>query len=258
MKNIYLILFLIPFLSLAQITNRVYVEGKVNVPLKDDAANIDVYNKTTEKGTITNEIGEFQIFVAIGDELRFSAVQYEEFTIKINKTIFETKKMTVMLRDSENQLEEVVIRPYDLSGNIMVDAQRVNTTNAIDLNQDTKKAINTMEGEYTQDYLTTEQKPIVSDQFIEYGLDVANIFRTILKNVSKDKKNKLPQDFDVTVRKMYDDDFFNEYLDIEKKRINEFIFFVQDEGFDNELLKEENQLDFIQFLVRKSSEFKSR
>lgn len=258
MKKIYLIFFLFPFLSIAQITERVYIEGKVNVPLQDDAANINVYNENTEKGTITNEIGEFQIFVAIGDQLSFSAIQYEDFSVVVNETIVENKKMTVMVREAENPLDEVVIRPYDLSGNIIVDAQKVKTTDAVNLDKDTKKAINTMEGEYTQDRQTTERKAIADDQFIEYGLDVANIFRTIFKNVSKNDKNKLPDNLDVTVRKMYDDDFFNEYLNLDKKQINEFIFFVQDEGFDKDLLKKENQLDFIQFLVDKSNEFKSR
>lgn len=257
MRNFYLILFFLPFLTFAQITERVFVEGKVNVPLQDDAAKIDVYNKTTEKGTITNEIGEFQIFVGIGDELSFSAVQYVDFSVFINQTIVDNKKMTVLLRESENTLDEVVIKPYDLTGNIVVDAQKVKTTDKINLDKDTKKAINTMEGEYTADRQTAERKSIVDEQFIEYGLDVANIFRTIFKNVGKNEKNELPKDLDVTVRKMYDDDFFNEYLDIDKKNINEFIFFVQDTGFSKELLKKENQLDFIQFLVEKSNEFKS-
>jgi len=258
MKNLYLILFIFPYLCLSQITDRVYVQGKVNVPLQDDAANIDILNKTTDKGTITNEIGEFQIFAAVGDELTFSGVQYEDFSIIINTTIFENKKMTVMLRDSNNTLEEVVVSPYDLSGNIFVDVQKVKTIDAIDLDNETKKAINTMEGNYTVGSQTTEQKSIASDQLIEYGLDVANIFRTILKSVEQSKNHELPKNIDVTVRKMYDDDFFNEYLDIEKKKINEFIFFLEDEGLNTELLKEENQLDFIQFLMDKSEEFKSR
>lgn len=241
-----------------QITERVYINGKVNVPLQDDAANINVVNKTTQKATITNEIGEFNIFVGVGDELSFSAIQYVEFSVKINQTIVDQKKMTVMLRESQNPLDEIVVKPYDLTGNIEVDAQRIKTTRTIDLSNATKEAINTMEGEYTKDRQSAESKAIASDQLIEYGLDVANIFRTIFKNINKKEKAELPQNFDVVVRKMYDDDFFNEYLNIEKNQINEFIFFVQDQKMDKSLLEKENQLDFIQYLVEKSNEFKGR
>ena len=257
MKNFFFILLFIPFCMSSQLVDRVYIQGKVNVPLKDDASNINVVNKNTKAGTITDEIGAFNIFVAVGDELSFSAVQYQDFEIVINEVIFDQKKMTITLNEANNTLEEVVIKPYDLTGNIEVDAQKVNTQDNINLDKDAKKAIRTMEDEYTQDRQTTEKKAITSDQFIEYGLDVANIFRKIFKNVGKNE-DKLPNNLDVTVRKMYDDDFFNEYLNIEQNRINEFIFFIQDQAFDNELLKKENQLDFIQFLVCKSDEFKSR
>lgn len=258
MKYLFLSLLFIPVLCFSQIKERTFIQGKVNVPLQDDAANINVYNKSTDTGTITNEIGEFKLFAGVGDVLEFSAVQYIDFSITVNETIVENKKMTVMLREAENPLDEVVVRPYDLSGNIFVDAQRVKTNNAIDLTKDTKKAITTMEGEYTADMQTTEKKAIASDQLIENGLDVANIFRAILKGVAKSKEHELPENTDVVVRKMYDDDFFNEYLNIAPNRINEFIFFVEENGLTNNLLKQENQLDFIQFLVEKSEEFKSR
>ncbi len=258
MKNIILIFLIIPFFSFSQLVDRVFIEGKVNVPLEDDAANINVFNNNTKVGTITNEIGEFNIFVAVGDKLSFSAVQYQDFEIIINQVIFDQKKMTITLREANNTLDEVVIKPYDLTGNIEVDAQKIKTTNNINLEDDAQKAINTMEGEYTQDRQSAERKPITSNQFIENGLDVANIFRAILKNVGNSKEKELPKNLDVVVRKMYDDDFFNEYLHIEKKRINQFIFFIQDQGFDKELLEKENQLDFIQFLVDKSEEFRMK
>lgn len=258
MRYFFLSLLIFPLLSLAQIKERAYIQGKVNVPLQDDAANINVYNKSTEVSTITNEIGEFKLFAGVGDVIEFSAVQYVDFFITVNKTIVENKKLTLMLREAENPLDEVIVQPYDLSGNIFVDAQRVKTTNVINLEKDTKNAINTMEGEYTADYLTTEQKAISSDQLIENGLNVANIFRAILKNVATSKTHELPDDIDIVVRKMYDDDFFNEYLNIKKDRINEFIFFVEEQGLTKDLLQKENQLDFIQFLVEKSEAFRAR
>lgn len=238
-----------------QIVERIFVQGKVNVPQEDDASNINVVNLISKKGTVTNEIGEFTMFVALGDEIRFSAVQYNEIIIVINENIIKAEKIIISINPNINELDEVIVKEAGLTGNIAVDAGRIETKNkfvTIDMRRD---PIKTPEA-FTIDNKSPITKAVVDEQFIEHGLNVANIFRAVF---SRDKKEDgFPKDLDVQIRKTYDDGFFKEHLNLERDQINEFIFFVQDEKIDPELLKKENQLDFIQYLVVKSDEFKKR
>lgn len=252
----FLILFFIQNIT-AQIDDRVYVAGEVVVPLDGEASQIEVINLNTKKGTVTNEYGQFGISVKEGDRLRFEAVQYQNFTVIVDKNIVENKKLTIKINDEINTLDEVIVRPYDLQGNIEVDAKKVKT----DFYQapDAETVINEYEREtpyvrsqtITENY-TTEQR------FIKDGLNIANIFREILssKEVSEDKK--LPRNVDVLVRKMYKDSFFKEYLDIPEDNINRFIFYVENNGLTKKMLLKDNELDLVSFLIEKSQDFKAK
>jgi hypothetical protein len=60
------------------------------------------------------------------------------------------------------------------------------------------------------------------------------------------------------VRKMYKDSFFKENLDIDEENINEFIFYVEDKGLTKNMLQKGNELDLIEFLIKRSEEFKAK
>jgi len=49
--------------------------------------------------------------------------------------------------------------------------------------------------------------------------------------------HKLPENVDVMVRKIYKDSFFKENLNIDKDKINQFIFYVEDKGLSKVMLK---------------------
>lgn len=234
--------------------NRIIVQGKVNVPLEAEAKGIHVYNTDLGKGVLTDDIGKFAILVKAGDELTFSALQYEDFKLIIDESIIEAKKITVSLRESVEPLDDVYVRPYDLSGSIEVDVARVKITDFQGVSEDAKKAIFAYEGDFARDSKSPIPKAVVDEQFVEYGLDVANVFRTIFKRTKNNKE--IPEDLDVTIRKMYDDSFFKEYLNIERDKINQFIFFAQDNGLSQTMLEEKHELELIEFLVTKSEKFK--
>ncbi len=254
-KKISLILFLISLVSFGQsVEKRILIQGKVNVPLEADAGGIHVYNTNLGKGVLTDDIGKFAILVKKGDELTFSALQYEDFKVIVDEGIMEAKKITVSLRESIEPLDDVYVRPYDLSGNIEVDLAKVKITDFQGVSEDAKKAIFAYEGDFARDSKSPITKAVVDEQFVEYGLDVANVFRAIFKR-TKDEK-EIPEDLDVTIRKMYDDEFFNEYLNIERNQISRFIYFAQDNGLSQSMLEEKHELELIEFLVTKSNKFK--
>lgn len=260
MKNIFGLFFLfsllVSFVSFGQNSeNRIIVQGKVNVPLEADARGIHVYNINLGKGVLTDDIGRFAILVKEGDELTFSALQYEDFKVIIDETILEAQKITISLTESVEPLDDVYVRPYDLSGNIEVDVARVKVTNFKGVSEDAQKAIFAYEGDFAKDSRSPITKAVVDEQFVEYGLDLANVFRTIFKRTKN--TNEIPEDLDISIRKMYDDDFFNEYLNIKRSEISRFIYFAQDNGLSQSMLEEKHELELIEFLVTKSKKFKN-
>ncbi|SDG62320.1 hypothetical protein [Psychroflexus sediminis] len=252
----FILLFLIQNLT-AQIDNRVFVAGEVIVPLDGEASQIEIINQNSKQGTVTNEYGQFGIPVREGDRLRFESIQYQNFIVIIDENIINNRKFTVKINDEINTLDEVIVRPYDLEGNIEVDARKVKTN--FYAAPEAETVINEYEGDQpyirsqtlTENY-TTEQR------FIKDGLNIANIFRAILSSKEVAEDHRLPKNVDVMVRKMYKDSFFKENLDIDEDRINEFIFFVEDQGLTKNMLQKGNELDLIGFLVEKSKEFKAK
>ncbi|MDB4851804.1 carboxypeptidase-like regulatory domain-containing protein, partial [Flavobacteriaceae bacterium] len=57
--------------------------------------NVHVVNLNTEKGTFSNDYGQYRIVVSLGDTLRFSSVEYETVKKKITDRIFFSKKLNL-------------------------------------------------------------------------------------------------------------------------------------------------------------------
>ncbi len=250
-------IFLLTVVSQAQINSRMLIKGKINVPIDDDASSINVYNLSTTKGTITDDYGEFLIAVAEGDKLYFSGIQYQDFTVEITEDIIKNKKLNITINEAVTELEEVTVRPYGLSGNVEVDLQKIKTQDVNLPNGGSLALVETYDYELRPDEKTKVHNDAIDKSYLTNGLNFANIFREIFN--SKDKnanKNMIQEDIDVKIRKVYNDDFFNEYLNIKRENINEFIFYAEEHGLHKEMLKEGNELALIQFLIEKSKAYK--
>ncbi|WP_396637108.1 carboxypeptidase-like regulatory domain-containing protein [Maribacter sp. R77961] len=107
-------------LLLAQIDDTKDLEGKVSS--KDgDVAATHVLNTTTKRASITDINGFFSIPVRLNDTLVFSAVQFKKKQIVVTQSIYDSKMLLVPLDDELTELDEVVVTPYNLSGDITKD-----------------------------------------------------------------------------------------------------------------------------------------
>ncbi len=86
---------------------------------------INIINLSTNFGTVNNSAGEFEIMVAVGDELLFSSVQYEPEYVLITPEIFDKRWFQVKLEPALNELQPVTISNIDLSGDLIADSQLV-------------------------------------------------------------------------------------------------------------------------------------
>ena len=110
MKNTLFFVVLWISLSAFSQTKLVRLKGQVlyrNSFVSDEA----VVNSTRELSTITDENGAFSIEVAVGDELVFTAVNYQLEVIKITEDILKNGRLVVEVTEKVRQLDEVVLTP---------------------------------------------------------------------------------------------------------------------------------------------------
>lgn len=267
MKNASFFLFflLMGQSAFAQIGDRILISGTIEVPLGDDPQGIDILNLNSNKFTVTNSLGEYRIAVAVNDSLRISTLQFQEFTIIVNQGVIDSKTLNIYVSEMVSRLPEIVVTPYYLSGNIRVDLNRLKTV---------KLPSGLTAGERQNLDFGPESRPnlefppyntamAMSKTRLVNGINFVNIFKEILISnkefgVKDPFRKTMPADIDVKVRNIYQDDFFRENLDIELEYITDFIYYADENGLSEHMLKKGNELDLIEFLVDQSKKYKKQ
>lgn len=102
----------------------ILLKGEVK-SLNKDVLDVLVINKNSKKSRITDSLGQFTIEVKLRDSLRFTSVQYQTKEIVISQDIFLKKMLVVNLIDNVINLKEVTVTPYNLTGKIDLDIERL-------------------------------------------------------------------------------------------------------------------------------------
>ena len=100
------------------------IEGKV-YSKEGDVAATHVLNTTSKKATITDSNGFFSIMAKLNDTLVFSAVQFKKKMVVVTVNVLESKLLYVPLEEALTQLDEVIVMPYNLSGDMTKDLARM-------------------------------------------------------------------------------------------------------------------------------------
>lgn len=241
----------------AQINTRTLISGVINVPIGDNSEGITVYNRTTNKGTITNEKGEFKIEAGINDRIDVIAMQYQKFTVIIDKGTVARNQLKIVLHEAVNQLDEVIVSPYDLAGNVSVDVKRipVNEGNIAKVANETSGRINDNKYNFTPDALTIPENKVMLDNRMKNGLNFVNLFKLVVGDQEGNKANKTFETED-RLRNLYDDQFFKQEFNLELNQINDFINFAKENGLDDSYFREGKELDLIEFLKTQRLQYK--
>lgn len=268
-KKLLLLLFIaVSPILLAQDIDRTKVIGKIHVPQDEDAEGISVYNISSQKGTITDAKGNFEIDVAENDRIQITALQYQSFTVSVDKGVVDRKIMNIFLNPAVNQLEEVVVRPYDLSGNINVDVKKIPTYN---VTKDWDLSYGALEYDYDfkPDEITqisgNAAEEALNSHALKNGADVLAILGGVgqllfpsgkkITIADRERKQALVSN---NIQQRFSKDFLQANFDIPEEKAVDFLFFVQENGLDQKLLKPENEMELMQFLFKKSKDYKER
>ena len=232
------ILFLLFLFQFGYGQDRQLIQGKV-IYRNINVVAANVINNTSQSTTITDDLGEFQIYAKEGDEIIFSSVQYVIRTVKITNEIIKSKRLTIQINERIRELDEVVITPD-------------NTEKFLDLKEEEFKGF-----DYVADKSTKIENPLTDNRQLRYGVDFVNIFK-LLKTIvdSKSEEEKQNMIASEVIPYLFEDDFFTESLLLASSQINDFLNYIDTRPNAVDVLLEKNQFLLIDFLLNESVRYK--
>ena len=199
----------------------------------------NVINTTSERATITNDNGEFMIRVKLGDELVFTAVNYQLRIVIITEEILRKGRLVVEVNEKVTKLDEVVVTPEDQEKFLEIK------------NEEFK------EYEYDIDR-STEVENIAIPQYqrgMKDGINFVNIFKALVNSNQSSVEKRAPLKVSQVMRQVYDDEFFVKDLKLPQDKIDAFLIYCDSKMPAQTLLKKENEFQLIDFLVTHSKTF---
>lgn len=112
--------------SVVQTLKGTVINAQTQLPME----NVHVVNLNQVIGTITNQNGEFAISAKVNDSLYFSYIGYKTITIRVTNDMFKFEDTKISLTELAYALEDVVVRPFQLTGYLEVDAKNIPINNS--------------------------------------------------------------------------------------------------------------------------------
>jgi hypothetical protein len=263
MKNLILVMSLFFCFSIgAQNENRIEINGKIIVE-GNDLDDITIYNTASKQGVLTNKKGEFKIDVKVSDTIQVRALQYKDFDVVINKFTIESRSLRIFLIEQITQLDEILIRDKNLTGNLKEDLKTVKTfkpkLNTIYFAPERAPVLDETSSQFTRNNAqiaaTVDQnRPLVN------GLNLINVVDQLLlplfrSEVDNKKEKGIPEVPVESIKYYFGSEFLSENFNIPMHRVEEFIRYVEDETFDFSLLNYGREMEFLEIINTKSKEF---
>jgi len=235
--TVLIILLCLPFVPYAQTLNGKVYDAKA--PIK----NINVFNKTQNRVTVTNEDGNFSIEAKVNDSILFQSIFYHNKTIVLKDfhfngvAVFELKEILTELDEVEVKAEPE--QPVFKEETYNVELQNI-------LKEDIKN-----------------NPHLYKPAGATYGVDFVYLIGAVVKLFAKDKPKK-PNYHPISYTQMDSlfekSSFFNKQLITENLKIpidKKYLFydFCEAKQISTELLKDENKMQLLEELVLNSQLF---
>ena len=268
-----LIAVLASFLGFGQ-DNSTLLNGKVSSS-KNDVSNVLIVNLNSKKSTITDSLGLFSIEVKLKDSVRITAVQYLPKKIVISESHMNSSLITIQLIDNVIDLKEVIVTPYNLTGNIDRDIDRLHieptvTSYSLGLqNADVTKMTQSERllqeadrGKYVSLQIMDEYGKL--NEILSYvGLSVKVNTHKIMNKVSgrtRSLEEMVERDENMNLEKeiiyKYSKRTIADHFNIPESNVNGFLTYCLSQPDFNELSDSGNMAEIWTYLETKSVDFK--
>lgn len=272
MKNKLLFALLVfSFTSFSQIKERELVVGKI----KSDSLeveNITVFNVSSNIGAITDVDGKFSINIREKDTLIIQGLAYLSSKYIVQKTDLDRELLEIYLKTRINELNEVEVSPYTLTGILEIDTENISTYGF-------KISMNDIKNLKPSDIRST--RPVNSampNTLAPTTVDFKAIFGFIGKGIKQligsDKKKISSSEqafnekrlkeikskpFVEHIKEQFSNNFFVNQLKIKNEDIPLFLAYAETSSTElAEYLKPENHLKLIEYLISKAEVFKKQ
>ncbi len=248
-KKFFLFFFLIVINASAQsIFSK--LEGKVT-NLDKGIADVHVMNTSSNRATITDAEGRFSISTKLNDTILFSAVQYKRMSLVISRAMLESRSIIVPLEEFINELDEVVVRPYNLSGDLSRDMNSLNkekvyVASTLGLPNAYVKPITQAERKLNE--ATTGGGLVPLNPIINAISGRTKYLKKVLASQEKYART-------IRVREYYADSLFVKYLKIPKNKIEDFMYFCEVDNAFSAVVDSHDKLKIWEYLKLRSSSY---
>ncbi|WP_339838059.1 hypothetical protein [uncultured Flavobacterium sp.] len=272
MKNKLLYIFLlVSFISFSQITERELIVGKI----KSDSLeveNITIFNVSSNIGSITDVDGKFSIKIRERDTLVIQGLAYLSTKYIVQKTDLDKEILEIYLRTKINELNEVEVSPYTLTGVLEVDTDKIKTYGFAITMGDLKKLkpndIRDTRVINTAMPTTLAQTPVNFLAIFGFiGKGIKELVGSDKKKISasekafneRRQKDVASKPFGEHMKEQFSNHFFVNQLKIKNEDIPMFLAFSETSASELvEFLKPENHLKLIEYLISKAEAFKKQ
>ncbi|MEO1486903.1 MAG: hypothetical protein AAFU57_14245 [Bacteroidota bacterium] len=259
MKNsLFIFLFAFALFSVqAQDASSKMLQGEVDGSGKD-VVGVVVQNITKQEAVITDIDGRFAVKVSLGDTLVFSAVQFKRKQLVISENLYSSSYVIVSLEEFVNELKEVVVRPYNLSGNL--DQDLGGLTLEKDVSAEALNLPNAGVRIKTQSERKLQQ---AAGGKFNVGMILSPPLDPIINAITgrtKMLKNRVKVDNTYArtqrVQNFYADSLFEATLKIPKGKIDDFMYYCEvDDGFQK-AVDSKDKLRILDFMIAKSRAYR--
>jgi hypothetical protein len=212
-------------------------------------ADVHVMNTSRNRATITDEAGNFTIGVNLGDTVLFSAVQFKRKTLEISVGMLESLRIEVPLEEFVNELDEVILRPYDLSGDLSKDMKQMKTGGVVTAS--------------TLGLPNAYVKPLSQAERMKHeattggGLVPLNPLLNAISGRTKYLKKRIATESKYArtdrVRAFYPDSLFVKELNIPESKIDDFMYYCEVDFTFSAVVDTHDHLKIWEYLKKKSA-----
>ena len=125
MNKIHLLFLIVLILSSSTIFSQNLVATVENSSDNKSISSVHVINLTQVVGVITDKQGKFEIPAKLNDTLYLSYLGFKSIKVRVTNDLLKFENSKIQLTELAYALEEVIVKPYELTGYLEIDAKNV-------------------------------------------------------------------------------------------------------------------------------------
>ena len=218
----YFVVFFFLVISISTSAQEITSSQKVSAYIYNDntksaLTNVNVININKVRGARTDSNGYFEIDVHPNDTLHISLLGFQSLRVKVTNDWLKNKMAKIFLTESAIALEEVVIKPFNLTGYLEVDSK------TIPIKENYRYSISGL----TDGYEAGNYSPNAFGRVLGSIFNPADMLYNFFGKKTVELKNLKEMKKDDTVRNLLESKFDREtlaiLLGIDKKEIPEIL-----------------------------------